>query len=551
MTLMEQNVRPETADEGAVKASSETFSPHQMQDTGMLLNLVGVGWDDRSMEEMFRGHLSGDPDPEIADEAYQLARKVVFRDRLDETSCQLLETLIDVMERSGWVTELLLVVTRVGGLAGVSDALRRKAARSLLSHGSVMTALPLVQELPGSEDRALAARCYELLGDQEGVFDAAQGALSLLPGNAAPIPLVTQLAAAAVATGRPEAALNALRRVPKAERTRDLLILEARAREMSGDLKGAARPLRLLLERDATDDAARSGLIELLLRSGQSEAARSVYRDGLPHLAARLPETADELFEEPSRFSPSDPVPEAALNWMARVAGEVPDAWQARELIAFDRALLTWVQSRPDRIRELSYRVRLSEAAQAMVMDMHLRGGGVLIAPAHAGLMNAAPLVMSAAGVRFGLVPPETLLDLPGLSDHLIQVQGRSRGSVIRELIRRLRSGEAVACAADEISGSRYRAVEVLDTTVPVSNLIPRLSERVGVPSFFPRVLPGEGGVITVDLRPLPVPTADLSGERFQEIWAGAWARELEGLLRSAPYAMRGTGGFWDALADA
>jgi lauroyl/myristoyl acyltransferase len=186
-----------------------------------------------------------------------------------------------------------------------------------------------------------------------------------------------------------------------------------------------------------------------------------------------------------------------------------------------------------------------------MVMDMHLRGRGVLIASAHAGLIEAAPLALLAAGVRFSLTSPETLLDLPGLSDHLIPVAGRTRTAALRDLMSRLRAGEAVAISADETPASGTRMTRIFDAEVPVSDLCARLSERLDVPTVFPRVLPGEGGVITVDLRPLPAPSADLSGEAFRDAWARAWAAELEDLLRSAPYAMRGTGGFWDAILGA
>lgn len=553
MTLLEQNVQPDPAvTEGLTPEQGGTLAASTARDPmDMLSGLVGAGWDDLSLAESFRLSLDRDLDEETADRAYQLAKRVVLRERTDEAACELIGVLLEVLERAGWGTEARLIATRVGGLTGVGDALRRRAARILLEAGSVRVALSLIGDLPTGDDRLLAARCHEALGDPEGVFEAAAAALSLIPGNEPAVRVVTLLVGAALSTGRPEAALTALRRVPKAERTRDLLLLETRARELTDDLKGAARPLRLLLERDPTDDTARGHLVDLLSRSGQREAARVVYREGLPFLEARLPDTADELFEEPSRFVSADPAPASRLGWVAGVTGQDPDPWQARELIAFDRTLLAWVQTRPDRIRELTYRVRLSEAAQGMVMDMHLRGRGVLIASAHAGLMDAAPLALLAAGVRFGLTAPATLLDLPGLSDHLIAVEGRSRTAAMRDLTARLRGGEAVAVSADAVPGPRPRRVPLFDRKVPVSDLCARISERLNVPTVFPRVLPGEGGVITVDLRPLPAPSADLSGEPFRDAWARAWASELEDLLRSAPYAMRGTGGFWDAILDA
>ena len=531
MTLLEQNVLPETV------VTADPFA-----------DLVRVGWDDRSLAEGFRQQLEAGPDQDAVERAYQLAKRVVLRDRTDEEGCALIGVLLELLDRSGWSTEARLIAARVGGLAGVSAPLRRQAARILLDAGSVRVALSLIGELPTAEDRSLAARCHAEIGDHEGAFEAATATLALLPGNVPAVPVVTLLARAAIATGRPGAAVHALRRVPKADRDRDLLLLEAQAREESDDLKGAARPLRLLLERDPEDREVRDRLIGLLLRSGQTEAARSTYQEGLPILGARLPETADALFEEPSRFAFAGEVPESSLHWVEAVTGQDPDAWQARELLAFDRALLTWVQTRPDRVRELTYRVRLSEAAQGMVMDMHLRGRGVLIASAHAGLVEAAPLALLAAGVRFALTPPETLLDLPGLSDHLIPVAGRTRTAALRDLISRLRAGEAVALSADEAPASRARLTRIFDTEVPVSDLCARLCERLDVPTVFPRVLPGEGGVITVDLRPLPTPSEALSGEAFRDVWVRAWASELEDLLRSAPYAMRGTGGFWDAI---
>jgi len=552
VTLHEQNVQPDMIVTAAPPPEAAEVVPlfPDIDGAEMLRHLVSAGWDDRSLAQAFRRELAEGVDQDFASRAYQLAKRVVTRDRTDEEACELLGVMLEVLERAGWSAEARLIAARVGGLSGAPDALRRQAAGVLLDGGSHRVALSLLEPLTGAEDRALAARCLMALGDPEGALEAATAALDARSGATSDLPLLALITDAALAVGRPEAALSAIHRVPKASRGRDLLLKEAAARELSSDLKGAARPLRTLLERSPEDLEVRGRLVRLLRRSGQEGAARSAYRDGLPHLEARLPETTDGLFEEPSRLGLTPPIPEGRAAWVRRVTGEDPLAGEAQEVLAFDEALLAWVQTRPDRVRELTYRVRLSEAAQGLVMDMHLRGRGALIVGAHAGLVNGGLLALEAAGVRYGFAGPSDLFDLPHLAERLIPTH-RSGPDTVRGVIRRLRDGQAVGLMIDGATGPGTRPVRLFDREVRVSDLCARLAARLDVPTLFPRVLPGEGGVINVDLRPLPTPVAGRDGEAQLDAWAGAWAAEVEDLIRTAPWAMRGMGGFWDAFPDA
>lgn len=552
MTLHEQNVQPDMILMADGPPEPEREDPLFPDPAGveMLRHLVGAGWDDRSLAEGFRRELGAGPDGACADRAYQAAKRVVSQDRPDEDAFELLGAALEVLDRAGRSTEARLIASRVGGLPAVPDLLRRQAARLLLEAGSHRVALALLAPLTGPEDRALAARCLMAVGDPEGALEAATAALDSRPGGAPDLPLMTLISEAALAVARPEAALSAIHRVPKAARGRALLLREAEAREMSDDLKGAARPLRTLLERSPEDLQVRGRLVRLLRRSGEAAAARAAYRDGLPHLEARLPETTDGLFEEPSRLGLSGPIPEGRMAWVTRVTGQDPRAGEAQEALAFDHALLAWMQTRPDRVRELTYRVRLSEAAQGLVMDMHLRGRGALIVGAHVGLVNGGLVALEAAGVRYGFAGPSDLFDLPHLSGHLIPTD-RARGVAVRDLIRRLRDGQAIGLLVDGATGTGARPVRLFDRTVLVSSLCARLAARLDVPTLFPRVLPGEGGVINVDLRPLPTPAAGQDGEGYLDAWAEAWAAEVGDLLRTVPGAMRGLGGLWDAFPDA
>lgn len=552
MTLHEQNVQPDLIVTAAPPPEAAEVVPlfPDIDGAEMLRHLVGAGWDDASLAQGLRRELADGPDEACADRAYQAAKRVILRDRPDEAAFALLGTALEVLDRAGWSTETRLITSRVGGLPGLPVALRRQAARLLFEAGSCRIALSLLEPLTGAEDWALAARCLMAVGDPEGALEAATAALDARPGGASDLPLLSLITEAALAVGRPEAALSAIHRVPKASRGRDLLLQEAAARELSSDLKGAARPLRTLLERSPEDFEVRGRLVRLLRRSGQEGAARSAYRDGLPHLEARLPETTDGLFEEPSRLGLTPPIPEGRADWVRGVTGEDPLAGEAQELLAFDQALLAWVQTRPDRVRELTCRVRLSEAAQGLVMDMHLRGRGALIAGAHVGLVNGGLLALEAAGVRYGFAGPSDLFDLPHLSGPLVPTD-RPPGAAVRDLIRRLRDGQAVGLMIDGVTGPRTRPVRLFDREVRVSDLCARLSARLDVPTLFPRVLPGEGGVINVDLRPLPTPVAGRDGEAQLDAWATAWAAEVEDLIRTAPWAMRGMGGLWDAFPDA
>lgn len=551
MTLHEQNVQPDTILTAAPPPEAEVVPLFPDPDGAeMLRHLVSAGWDDRSLVQALRRELEAGPDGDTAARAYQHARRIVMRGRADEGGSDLIEVGLDLLVRVGWTTEARLIATRVGGLEGARDGLRRRAALVLFEGGSYGSALSLLEGLPRAEDLILTARCLMATGDPDGALSAASAALEAGPRAAPDASLVSLLTGAALAAGRPEAALNAIRNVPKADRSDELLLQESLAREMSLDPKGAARPLRLLLERSPGDLEVRDRLIGLLRRSGQAEAARSAYRDGLPHIEARLPGTTEELFEEPSRLGLSGPIPEGRIRWVAGVTGEDPQAGQAQEVLAFDQALLAWVQTRPDRVRELTYRVRLSETAQGLVMDMHLRGRGALIAGAHVGLVNGGLVALQAAGVRYGFAGPSDLFDLLHLSGHLIRTDLVGEAAV-RDLTGRLRNGQAVGMTVDGATGPGARPVRLFDREVRVSDFCARLAARLDVPTLFPRVLPGEGGVINVDLRPLPAPAEGRDGEDYLDAWARAWAAEVEDLIRTAPWAMRGLGGLWDAFPDA
>lgn len=555
MTLFEQTELPDVTT-GDVDPPSEVTKPletssHMADQMDLLRRLVVAGWEDHPLLADFNREFEAGPDGDCAARAYQVAREIIGRGRIDEEAGRLLEIALKILDHLGWGPEAGIIAGRVGGLSGTLAPLRRTAALILLKNGSAKSALFLIGEQDGVEDRLLAARCHIAIGDHEGAFKAASEAFEGLQGNGATAEVVTILVESALATSRPEAALNAIRRVPKAERPLGLLLCEANAREMTNDHKGAARALRILLERDTENATVRQRLVDTLLRSGQRDAALAVRREGLAFVHARLPSAADDLFEEPSQFGLVGPIPEDRFIWITEATGEVPDPWQAQQMLAFDHALLGWTQTRTERVRELTYRVRLSEAAQGLVMDMHLRGRGVLIAAAHVGLLHAAPLAFLAAGVRFGFTTPHDAVDLPVFSDQLIPVAGRGRSTVIRDIIARVRAGEAVGIAIDEPASTGARSVRIFDAEIPVSDACARLCKRLDVPSVFPRLLPGEGGVINVDLRLLPTPAPGQTDEAFVDIWLAAWAAEVEELLKECPWAMRGIGGFWDAPREA
>ena len=543
MTLMEQNVLPAPVSETDEPPEGRVFPALSLPDwNDPLLSLVRSGWDDRSLLEDLRTRLQRGPGEACGRSAYQAAKTVVQRDSVDEEASDILLVALELLGLVGWRTEAQLIATRISGLKGATAPLRLEAARLLHEGGSVRSALALAETLEGAEALALTARCRLLVEDPAGAFEAALEATRAAPARKDLIPL---LAETAMAAGHAEAALNAIRGVPKVERSRDLLLLEAGAREQIGDAQGSARALRILLERDPTQGAVRDRLIRLFSASGEAAAARDLYRAGLELSAARLPASAEELFEEPSRFGFGEEIPDERIAWLGQVTGHRVDGWQAHELLAFDNALLAWAQTRPERLRDLTYRVRLSEEAQGLLMDLHLSGRGVLIAAGHLGLLNGGLIGLLASGFRFGFTGPALTFDLPHLSPHLVPT--RAGLVLVRDLIARVRAGEAVAMTVDAAPGSAGQVVRFFDREIRVSDLCARFSARLDIPSVFPRVLPAEGGVISVDLRRLPSWAPGLSREAFLADWARAWAAEAEDLMRTAPWALRGAGGFWDA----
>lgn len=508
-------------------------------------DLISAGAPDRDLSATLLRALRDGPTGATLRLAKDLAVRVLSRDHLDAESGRLLEIILKMVSRSGLRSESLLISERLVGLPGATSSLRRAAARVLLGSGAEGSVPDLIGAPETVEDRLLLVRAHAALGAHERALDVAQGALSDLSGDPQAI---AALCASALALRRPELALSALSALPDGKRTGGFRLREADAREMMGDLGGAAEALRPLLEERADNAPLRRRLVGLLLRSGRGEEALLLYREGVRFAGSRLPDDAGSLFRPPGPSGLADPIPGARLDWVSRVTSSPFSPEAAEALLALDMGLLGWIQARPDRIGELVSRVRLSGNAQNFIMDLHLSGQGALIAAAHVGLMYGGPLAMLSAGIRFGFVASMPPIDLPGVSEHLISVSGRGRAAVAREVLDRLRKGEAVAIAIDGAGAPGSRTCEIFGHPFQVSDICARLSARSRLPSVFPIILPGPDGTIEVDLAPLPNLRAGEAEAEFTDRWVRAWSAEIESLLTRHPSGMRGSGGLWNGI---
>lgn len=509
-------------------------------------DLIAANASDRDLSAAFLRALRDGPDEGVLRLVAELAERTLSCENLSADSSRLLDILLKMTSRWGREATALRIAQRVSGIPGATGPLRRGAARVLLDAGAADPVVRLLPDPETAEDHLLLARAHAALGEHPLAVRAAEAAVIVRPRD----PYATAiLCDAALAAGRPELVPSAVAAVPQGARTAGLLLREAEARERTGDPEGAANALSALLDKDPTNAPVRRRLIGLLQRGGRAGEALARYRDGVRLAASRLPDDPALLFTAPLSLGLTGPVPPGRLDWMRRaVSAEVPSR-EVEALLALDLGLLGWIQARPERIGELTSRVRLSGAARDLVMDLHLTGRGALIAAAHVGLMYGGPLAMLGAGLRFGFVASMPPIDLPGVSEHLISVSGRDRSAVAREVIGRVQAGEAVAIAVDGAGAPGYRTCEIFGRPVPISDICARLSARLRVPALFPRILPGPDGTIRVDLSPLPAPEPGEGEGPFTDRWLRAWSAEVEAFLTDHPTGMRGSGGLWNAIS--
>lgn len=509
-------------------------------------SMISAKASDRDLSAALLRALRDGPDPETLRLAGALADRTLAREALDAESSRLLDILLKMMSRSDQQGAALLVSQRVSELPGAAVPLRRGAARVLLDAGSPDLTIRLLREPETAEDFLLLARAHGALGEHPLAVLAAEAAVIARPGD----PYATAfLCDAALAAGRPELIPSAVAALPDGARTAGLLLREAQAMESFGDVVGAVRALSGLLEKDPMNAPVRRRLISLLQGSGRGTEATSCYREGVILTASRLPDDPAVMFTEPLALGLTGPIPRGRLDWVRQAVSAEVTSREAEEFLALDLGLLSWIQARPERIGELVSRVRLSGSTQDLVMALRLTGSGALIAAAHVGLMYGGPLAMMSAGLRFGFVASMPPVDLPRVSEHLISVSGRERSAIAREVIGRVQAGEAVAIAIDGAGAPGSRICEIFGHPVPISDICVRLSARLRVPAFFPWILPGSNGTISVDLSPLPTLMTGEEEGAFTDRWLRAWTSEVEAFLTAHPTGMRGSGGLWNAIS--
>jgi len=381
------------------------------------------------------------------------------------------------------------------------------------------------------------------LADLEALADAA-------PSDPRLVALQTDLL---LQHGASQAALKALERLPIELRSPALRLRHANALADQGHLDSALEMFKELLEEDPTNAHLRRRVLGLCSRNGRLAEAVEIYAQGLEISRGRFEATFAKSLDAITTSDALDTIPPHRLSWFetaARTKGVVlPSdlATLANRNARVDDLILNWIQAYPDRIGDLDGLITLSDDVTQMVDATLSKGKGLFLTGAHVGLLYAGPLALKASGHTFSYVASQPDLGAARDTAALISTSTLSVSAVGRKIMSALDKNHAIAIAVDGAGVPGEEVRTLFDKPIHLSGFVPRMSWRRGTPTLFPRIY-FEAGQVCIHLIALPLPADGETEEEFRTRWLDAYIDNLTRFLVEHPTAIRGTGGFWNAV---
>ena len=205
---------------------------------------------------------------------------------------------------------------------------------------------------------------------------------------------------------------------------------------------------------------------------------------------------------------------------------------------------MDWLECKDEQRSEvIQYIQGVAPAKQILDEALKLQKGA-FIATAHVGSLYAGPVAFHIAGIEAKWLAsvPDVQTDL--FYNRLISTSGASTHSIARKVMQSLKRNQVIAIAIDGNVSSNKVSRTLFDQEIQISDFIPKLAWKQGIPSFFPLVRWDKSGV-SISLEALPVPGNGESLDAYTHNWCDAFMKKLESMFLNYPESLRGTGGFW------
>lgn len=262
---------------------------------------------------------------------------------------------------------------------------------------------------------------------------------------------------------------------------------------------------------------------------------------------------AQVLREVRSRRDPLPPLKGAsAVAWSLADQGRWTVAdWQTEALNGLEASKLVteWWDCMPARRREIDALVDYQGLNSVRFAASN--GRGFVVVTAHLGPAFAGLRVLHNGGVRAQMVHMADYLanapEMPGDSAVPdINLAGREHAAV-RQIVARLKAGDGVVTAADNVDAKDAATVPFLGHTARISTLAPRLAWRYGSATIW-MVSEWQGERINVTFEPLPPPQAGEPEEAYIARWIDAYLSKIETCLRGNPRNLNIGSGIWQSF---
>ncbi|QAY95567.1 hypothetical protein CWB41_07300 [Methylovirgula ligni] len=291
-----------------------------------------------------------------------------------------------------------------------------------------------------------------------------------------------------------------------------------------------------------------------LLHAGREDEAASLYSDLIELRSARLATDFRSHLQNLPELQEEDKIPEARIDWAwnttCRLAGAPPAegqaAWEEKARWGFraDRAILDWLECRPERVGEiLDFLPNTREEVKPLLQLLDAKKGA-LVAGAHIGPMYAGPIMMYAGGVPFKVVAQMPRISAAAYSSRLISTCDKTELDVAKEIVSALNKGMAVLMTVDAAMSPASPRVSWEGVSVGYSDFAPALVYRKRVPSIFACSY-WKDGTIHFGHSHLPSPGEDETQESFLARWRDAYFAELSAYFKYGAENLRLAEGVW------
>jgi tetratricopeptide (TPR) repeat protein len=456
----------------------------------------------------------------------------------------------DLDSASALIGRASLEVRRRKGVAEavISVMLARKEAEQALTECEIA-----LTSDPSPRLHGLAARACRLLGrpDQE-IEDHLRAAAEGAPDD---VSVLEPLAEHLLRRGHfEEAAMVTTRAISLVPTLANVHALHARALKHSQRHEEAANAMLKVVELKPGVTSWKRQAAATLTLAGRGNEAEAILQRSLDERRANLAQSFDIALREIETQIATAAVPAARIDWAWEVACRAASAPPAPDREKWTRRahwgnladilVLDWLECRPDRLEELTRRVRDVELVRDTFSELLGQQRGLLVASAHLGPLFSGPVVVNLAGLPMKCLASAPTVASSPMSANLISTSDRTDVGIVRAIHRALAENNVVIVAMDGSTNPAAPHIVWEGRTVPYTNLAPRISYHSGTPTIF-AVPYWQGDNIRYFLKALPSVEGGEGEAAFLQRWQVAFFDQVRASFLRGPENLRLSGGLW------